>query len=41
MGAGITAYADGDLARAVAAEEESREAVAAYAESKIGKKRVR
>jgi enoyl-CoA hydratase/carnithine racemase len=41
MGAGVTAYADGDLARAVAAEEESRVAVAAYAESRIGKKRVR
>jgi enoyl-CoA hydratase/carnithine racemase len=37
MGAGITSYADGDLARAVAAEEEAQVAVVAYAKSKIGK----
>jgi enoyl-CoA hydratase/carnithine racemase len=41
MGAGITSYADGDLARAVAAEEEAQVAVVAYAKSKIGKQRDR
>jgi len=39
MGAGITSYADGDLARAVAAEEESKVAVHEYAQATIGKKR--
>ena len=41
MSAGMTAYADGDLARAAASEDEAREAVAVYAESRIGKTRVR
>lgn len=38
MGAGITSYADGDLARAVAAEEAARVAVREYAQATIGKK---
>jgi enoyl-CoA hydratase/carnithine racemase len=39
MGSGITSYADGDLARAVAAEEESKVAVHEYAQATIGKRR--
>jgi enoyl-CoA hydratase/carnithine racemase len=41
MGAGLTSYADGDLARSVAGEEEAQVAVAAYAESKVGNSRAR
>jgi enoyl-CoA hydratase/carnithine racemase len=41
MGAGITSYADGDLARAVAAEQEAQVAVRTYAEATIGKKPAR
>lgn len=41
MSAGITSYADGDLARGVAAEEEAKVAGVAYAESKIGTKRAK
>jgi len=36
MGAGTTSYADGDLARAVAGEEEAEVALEEYAKSKIG-----
>jgi enoyl-CoA hydratase/carnithine racemase len=41
MSAGITSYADGDLARTVAAEEDAQAAVREYAESAIGTKRAR
>jgi enoyl-CoA hydratase/carnithine racemase len=41
MSAGTTAYADGDLAMAMAMDQESQAAGAAYAESTIGKKRNR
>jgi len=39
MGAGLTSYADGDLARAAADEKEAGAALEVYAESKVGKKR--
>ena len=38
MSAGTTAYADGDIARGLAAEEDARVAVMAYAKSKVGAK---
>ena len=41
MSAGITSYADGDLARAIAAEAEAQDAVRDYAEVTIGKRRKR
>jgi enoyl-CoA hydratase/carnithine racemase len=41
MSAGTTSYSDGDLAMAMAIEEEARQAGAAYAESKVGKSRRR
>ena len=41
MSAGTTSYADGDLAIAMATEEEAQVAGAAYAESRIGKTRQR
>jgi enoyl-CoA hydratase/carnithine racemase len=41
MSAGTTSYADGDLAIAMATEEEAKAAGAAYAESKVGKTRSR
>ena len=41
MSAGTTSYADGDLAMALALEQESRDAGAAYAESRVGKNRRR
>ena len=39
MGAGLTSYADGDLAIAMAAEKESQSAAKEYAKSKMGKRR--
>lgn len=39
MGAGLTSYADGDLAVAMATEKESQSAARDYAESKISKRR--
>jgi enoyl-CoA hydratase/carnithine racemase len=39
MSAGMTSYADGDLARAVAVEEESKVAVREYARATIGRSR--
>jgi hypothetical protein len=41
MGAGLTSYADGDLALAMAVEEESLEAARNYAHSKMSKDRPR
>jgi enoyl-CoA hydratase/carnithine racemase len=41
MGAGLTSYADGDLAIAMAADKESQSAAREYADSKIGKRRPR
>jgi hypothetical protein len=38
LSAGTTSYADGDLAMAMALDQESQEAGAAYAESTLGKK---
>ena len=39
MGAGYTSYADGDIARGLASEEDARKAVTDYAESKVGRTR--
>jgi hypothetical protein len=41
MGAGLTSYADGDLALAMGAEEESLAAARRYAHSKMSKDRPR
>jgi enoyl-CoA hydratase/carnithine racemase len=41
MAAGMTSYADGDLARAVFGEEEAEVALVDYAKSKVGKPRGR
>ena len=41
MGAGLTSYADGDLAMAMAANQESQAAGKAYASSKVGEGRKR
>lgn len=39
MSAGLTSYSDGDVALAMTVEKEAQAAVAAYAESKVGKRR--
>jgi enoyl-CoA hydratase/3-hydroxypropionyl-coenzyme A dehydratase len=41
MSAGLTSYSDGDVALAMTVEKEAQAAVAAYAESKVGKGRKR
>jgi enoyl-CoA hydratase/carnithine racemase len=41
LGAGITSYADGDLARGVATEKEAQEALREYVDATIGKRRNR